>query len=62
MFTRKKQKVLQQKHFFDFVKKGVDESEFIGYNSFNFRETSCEEKSRRKDAVQRTPVGVMGYG
>ena len=45
-----------------FYKKSVDETGFIGYNGFNIKNKGCEEKSKRKDAVQRTPVGVMGYG
>ena len=53
---------MREKHFLNFVKKGVDESGFIGYNSFNFKGTSCEEKSKHKDAVQRVLVGVMGHG
>ena len=60
VFVPKKQKFLQEKHFSNFGKKGVDESGFIGYNSFNFRETSCEEKSRRKDAVQRALIWCDG--
>ena len=40
--------------------KSVDETQSIGYNSFNFRGTSCEEKSRHKDAVQRVPVWCDG--
>ena len=62
VFVRRKQNFLQEKHFSKNGKKSVDESDSIGYNSFNFRGTSCEEKSRHKDAVQRAPVGVMGHG
>ena len=43
-------------------KKSVDETGFIGYNGVNIKNKGCEEKSRHKDAVQRAPVGVMGYG
>lgn len=41
----------------------VDELQVFGYNeSIVYTRQGCEEKSRQLDVVQRTPVGVMGYG
>ena len=62
LYLQEKQSFLSCGQNFRFCKKSVDETRFIGYNGFNIKNKGCEEKSRHKDAVQRAPVGVMGYG